>query len=53
MADKIDKTINLLWTNTGQYETMMSQLLCDTEDPEEQATILQQLQAVKKKLINH
>ena len=35
MADTIDKTINLLWTNTGQYETMMSQLFCDTEDPEE------------------
>ena len=45
-AETIDKTVNLLWTNTGQYETMMSQLLCDTVDPEEQAIILRQLQAV-------
>ena len=50
-AATIDKTVKLLWTNAGQYETMLSQLLRDTEDPEEQAIILQQLQAVMKKKI--
>ena len=48
-AETIDKTVNLLWTNTGQYETMMRQLLHDTVDLEEQKIILQQLQAVIKK----
>ena len=35
-AATIDKTVKLLWTNAGQYETMMSQMLRDTVDPEEQ-----------------
>ena len=48
-ADTIDKTVNLLWTNTGQYETIMSQMLHETVDLEEQVIILQQLQAVIKK----
>ena len=48
-VDTIDKTVNLMWTNTGQYETMMSQMLCEAVDLEEQAIILQQLLAVIKK----
>jgi len=48
MADTIDKTVNLLWTNTGQYETMMRQLLYDTVDGKEREIILQQLLAVIK-----
>ena len=34
-ADTIDKTVNLLWTNTGQYETMLSQMLRETVALEE------------------
>ena len=50
-AETIDKTVKLLCTNTGQYETMISQMLRETVDLEEQAIILQQLQAVIKKTI--
>ena len=32
-AKTIDKTVNLLWSNTGQYETMLRQLLHDTVEP--------------------
>ena len=45
----IDKAVNLLWTNTGQYETMMRQLLYDTVDGKEREIILQQLLAVINK----
>ena len=49
LAQSSYKAVKLLWTNAGQYETMMSQMLRDTVDPDEQAIILQQLQAVIKK----
>ena len=42
-AGTIDKAVNLLWTNTGQYETMMRQLLYDTVVGKEREVILQQL----------
>ena len=41
-AETIDKTVKLLWSNTGQYETMLRQLLHDTVELEEQTIILQQ-----------
>ena len=48
-ADTINKAVNLLWTNTGQYETMLRQLLYDTVDGKEREIILQQLLAVINK----